>query len=195
MFSGIITTVEKATSFKKDKNSMELAFSIPSGWRLELGESINIDGVCSTIKSLDKKSFSAYYMPETLRKTSLSTLGASHLFNIERCITLATLISGHLVYGHVDTTAKVSKVTQEQESTVLEFTIDKKFTRYIVYKGSISVNGVSLTIVSVDVSTFSVSIIPFTKEHTNLGMLEKGDTVNIEVDMFAKYVEKLLTRT
>lgn len=194
MFSGIITEIKKPNSLSKNKDSMEVVFPIPSGWHIKLGESINIDGVCSTVKGLSSDTFSAYYMPETVRKTSLSTLSKNHRFNIERCITLETLISGHLVYGHVDTIAKVSKVTQDQESTLLEFEIDKNFIRYIVYKGSIAVNGVSLTIVSVGNDTFSVSIIPFTKDHTNLGKLAEGDMVNIEVDMFAKYIEKLLKK-
>lgn len=194
MFSGIISKTSKPTTVKKDKNSMEVVFSVPSSWKIDLGESINIDGVCSTVKEINARSFSVYYMPETLKKTFLSSLGKNHVYNLERCITLETLISGHLVYGHVDTTARVSKITQDQESTLLEFKIDKTFTKYIVYKGSIAVNGVSLTVVSVTADTFSVSIIPFTKKQTNLGALQKGDTVNIEVDMFAKYVEKLLKR-
>lgn len=194
MFSGIITTVGIPKTIKKGKISMEIFFPIPSGWNITLGESINIDGVCSTVKKINFGIFSVYYMPETLKKTSLLSLNKNHVYNLERCITLETLISGHLVYGHIDTTAVVSKITQVQKSTLLEFTIDKAFTKYIVYKGSIAVNGVSLTVVSVTDSSFSVSLIPFTKEHTNLGQLAEKDRANIEVDMFAKYVEKLLKK-
>lgn len=194
MFSGIITNIAKPKAIKKDKNSMEISFSLPSDWNITLGESINIDGVCSTVEDLDAGVFSVYYMPETLKKTSLSTLDKNHTYNMERCITLDTLLSGHLVYGHVDTTAKVQSVNQDQDSTNLEFVIDPVFTKYIVYKGGIAVNGVSLTIVSVTSNTFSVSLIPFTKEHTNLGMLRKGDVVNIEVDVIAKYIEQLLKK-
>lgn len=194
MFSGIITKVSIPKTIKKEKNSMEIVFPLPVDWNISLGESINIDGICSTVKEINSLYFSVYYMPETLRKTSLLSLDQNHIFNMERCITLETLISGHLVYGHVDVTALVSKVTDDYESILLALTINQEFAKYIVYKGSIAVNGVSLTIVSVIDDKFTVSIIPFTKEHTNLGKLAEGDMVNIEVDMFAKYVEKLLSK-
>ena len=130
-------------------------------------------------------------MPETLDKSTFGSLDKNHVFNLERSLTLNTLIGGHLVQGHVDTTARVSSIKNEVESKVLKFEIDKKITKYMVYKGSITVNGVSLTIVSVDSSHFTVSLIPYTLSHTNLSSLKVGDSVNIEVDMMAKYVEKL----
>lgn len=192
MFSGIIKTTEKPINVRKNKNNMEVDFPIPKGWNLELGESVNIDGVCTTVKSLNNKFFSVYYMPETLRITTFGSLEKDHVYNLERCLTLQDLISGHLVYGHVDTTATVRKVTKEEESISLTFEIASEFIKYIVYKGSIAVNGVSLTIVEVDKNSFAVSLIPHTLEHTNLGKLVAGSKVNIEVDMLAKHIEKLI---
>lgn len=195
MFSGIIKKLEKAADIQKGKNSMELLFSIPKDWNIEEGESINIDGICSTVAKIKNGKFQVYYMPETINKTSLSKLNEDHKFNLERCLSLNDLISGHLVYGHVDTTAKVSNVKKERESVTLTFELSPEFTKYIVYKGSITVNGVSLTIVTVDKKSFSVSLIPYTLLHTNLGELKKGSVVNIEVDMLAKHIEKLLQQS
>ena len=130
-------------------------------------------------------------MQETLNKTSLNTLSITHVFNLEKCLTLNSLIGGHLVSGHVDTTAEIVNVIADGESKTLEFKIDPQFIKYIIYKGSICINGVSLTIITVSKNSFSVSLIPHTLSHTNLGELKKHDKVNIEVDMIAKYLEKL----
>lgn len=191
MFSGIIERKEKAKSVENGKDFKRIRLAIPSGWKVTLGESINIDGICSTVENIKGKTFSVYYMPETLRKTNLSKASPTHTFNLEKCLTLQTLIGGHLVSGHVDTTATVSKIEQEGEARILHFKIRPQFTRYIIYKGSICVNGVSLTIVTVTSNSFSVSLIPHTLKHTNLGELKVGDTVNIEVDLVAKYLGKL----
>jgi riboflavin synthase len=133
-------------------------------------------------------------MAETLRRTSFGSLPNSHDFNLEQPLTLNQLIGGHLVQGHVDTTAKVTKIVKEGESQTVWFEIEPKFTKYMIYKGSITINGVSLTVVEIDKTTFSVSLIPYTLTHTNLGHLSIGDMVNIEVDMVAKYIEKLAKR-
>lgn len=193
MFSGIITNIEKAQKITKTKNGLEATLPVPKGWKLELGESINIDGVCSTVKALTKQNFEVYWMAETLSKTNLGSIDKSHVFNLERCITMKDLLSGHLVYGHVDCTATVRSVTTDGESKTIMFELPQSFTKYIIYKGSIAVNGVSLTVVSVNKNSFSVSLIPHTISHTNLGDLNNGDTVNIEVDMMAKYLEKLIS--
>lgn len=195
MFSGIIKNVARAADIQNGKKSMEVLFPVPKGWNIEEGESINIDGICSTVAKITKGKFQVFYMPETLNKTSLSQLKEDHVFNLERCLSMNELISGHLVYGHIDTTAKVSNIKTDNESVVLTFALSPEFTKYIVYKGSVAVNGVSLTIVSVDENSFSVSLIPYTLSHTNLGELKKGSVVNIEVDMLAKHIEKLLQPT
>lgn len=191
MFSGIVEIASKATKIKKENGGLRLYFINTLGFNVKEGESISVDGICSTVEKKTEEVFGFYYMPETLRKTTLSQISNSHTFNLELPLTLGSLVSGHLLSGHIDTTAKVSSIKIEQDAKLIKFKIDNKFTRYIIYKGSIAVNGVSLTIVSVDSNSFSVSLIPYTFSNTNLGDLKAGDSVNIEVDMVAKYVEKL----
>lgn len=195
MFSGIIKNTAKPKSVRKDKESMRLVFPVPKGWELEEGESINIDGICSTVEKTSGRTFQVYYMPETLKRTALKTLSNNHISNLERCLNLNDLIGGHLVYGHVDAAGKVLQVKKVQDSVLVQFNVPSTLTKYMVCKGSVAVNGVSLTIVSANKNSFSVSLIPYTLEHTNLGALKVGDLVNIEVDMFAKHIEKLLARS
>ncbi len=193
MFTGIIQITEKAETIEKNAESIKMSFLIPQGWELVEGESINIDGVCSTVKQLNQNSFSVYYMEETLEKTTIASLDKNHTFNLERSLTLQSLIGGHLVSGHIDTTGKVEKIEEVEDAKVLTFSIKEKFTKYIISKGSIALNGVSLTVVAINATSFTVSLIPYTLTHTNLGELKTGDFVNIEVDMIGKYVEKMVT--
>lgn len=194
MFSGIVTALEKAKKIEKSSQGLGVIFPIPQGWKLKEGESINIDGVCSTVKSLEKNTFSVYYMPETVRVTTLSNLNKNHEFNLERSLTLNSLVGGHLVSGHVDCVGIVKKIKREGESRVLTINLPPQFAKYLIYKGSVSVNGVSLTVVEVGEDNFVVSLIPYTLEHTNLGSLKVGDQVNIEVDLMAKYLEKIINQ-
>lgn len=191
MFSGIIEVLAKPTLFEKSAKSIIASFGIPKGWDVVEGESIIFDGICSTVTKVSKNSFTVYWMQETLSKTHLLSISKDHKFNLERCLTLQKLIGGHLVMGHVDTTGEVLEIKKVGEDMILKIGLGSSFTRYIIYKGSIAVNGVSLTIVSVSKNAFTVSLIPYTQAHTNLGSLKKGDRVNIEVDMIAKYLEKL----
>lgn len=194
MFSGIIEKKVKALEIKKNKNAYSVVFPVPHGWIIKEGDSINIDGICTTVAEISPGAFGIYWMPETVKQTAMSNLAEDHPFNLEQPLTLEALISGHLISGHIDTTALVTNISEEQESKTITFSIDPDFVKYIIYKGSIAVNGVSLTIVSVDDDSFSISLIPYTLSHTNLGTLQKGDTVNIEIDMIAKYVEKLIAQ-
>lgn len=193
MFSGIVEGLENAVKIKKNDQSMEVTLPVPKNWSIKTGDSVSIDGICSTVKEAKDKTFSVYYMPETIRKTNLSKVSETHQFNLERSLRLNSFLGGHLVSGHIDATAKVLKITTEQDALIVIFTIDSSCARYIIYKGSIAVNGVSLTIVDVDKDSFMVSLIPYTQTHTNLGFLKVGDVVNIEVDLIAKYVEKMLS--
>lgn len=194
MFSGIITSQQKPKRITKTNKSLELTFATPKGRKISEGDSIAVDGVCLTVACKTTKDFRVFLMAETLRRTSFGSVAEDHAFNLEQPLTLNSLIGGHLVQGHVDTTAKVTKIIEEGESRTVWFEIDAKFTKYMIYKGSITVNGVSLTLVDVTRDSFSVSLIPYTLRHTNLGSLKTGDTVNIEVDMIAKYIEKLAKR-
>lgn len=191
MFSGIIQAKIQQIEKEKKEHSITLCLPIPHRWHVSLGESISIDGICSTVKEVDATSFTVYWMDETVKKTTVKSLPDSHFYNLEKCLTLQSLIGGHLVTGHIDTVGKVEKIENIEESRTLTFSLSPAYTKYIIYKGSIAVNGVSLTIVSVTKDFFTVSLIPYTLEHTNLGELKPGDSVNIEVDMIAKYVERL----
>ncbi|MBI2601137.1 riboflavin synthase [Candidatus Daviesbacteria bacterium] len=191
MFSGIIEKKTKAIELNKNKNSIILTFARPKKWRLSEGESICIDGICSTVSKITSDTFSVYYMSETLSKTHLIFVDGSHEFNLEQSLRLTSLVGGHLVSGHIDTVGKVVNISKKEDSSVVKIEIPPEFSRYIIYKGSICVNGVSLTVVNIDKNVFTVSLIPYTLAKTNLGSLKVEDLVNIEVDLLAKYLEKL----
>jgi riboflavin synthase len=191
MFTGIIKEILKPVKFVRNSDSVLVTFKIPEGWNLEEGESINIDGVCSTVTEIGE-TFTVFYMAETLAKTTLNSLDKTHQFNLERSLTLESLVGGHLVAGHIDTTAEVKSVETEGESEILTFNLDKEFIKYLIYKGSVAINGVSLTVTTVNDESFSVSLIPHTLQKTNLNDLKVGESVNIEVDLIAKYIEKLV---
>lgn len=158
------------------------------------GDSINVNGVCLTVVQLDGDVFSADVIPETLRRSALGELRAGAPVNLERAATLATRLGGHLVQGHVDGVGAVLDVTPGERYTDVRVALPPGLSRYVVEKGSIAVDGVSLTVVSVTDQEFTVSLIPTTLELTTLGRRHVGDLVNLEVDVFAKYVEKLVTR-
>ncbi len=191
MFSGIIQETAKAKNIQRQGKNLWLQISAPKGFKAKVGESISVDGICSTVEQKKGNCFSFYYMPETLRKTTISKIPDSHVFNLEKSLTLQSLIGGHLVSGHIDTTAVLESITKQGDSKLIKFKINQRLTKYIIYKGSITINGVSLTVVSAGKDYFTVSIIPYTQRHTNLGQLKIGNTVNIELDLIAKYIEKL----
>lgn len=192
MFNGIITSTQKPISVKRHRESIRLTVPIPQSWKLRVGDSVAIDGICFTVEKIDTTSFLVYAMAETLRRTTLKDLPDDHIFNLEQPLKLADFIGGHVVSGHVDTVATVKSTLNVEESRDVAFTIDKDFTKYLVDKGSVAVNGVSLTVTAVTDATFSVSLIPYTLSHTNLGSLKAGDKVNVELDMIAKQLEKLI---
>lgn len=191
MFSGIIRGYQKPTKIRKVNDGLRMEVPIPKGWKIIEGDSISLDGVCTTAEKVKDGKFETFLMRETLDKSTLGSIEQNHFLNMELPLRLNDLVGGHLVSGHVDTIAKVLKIVDEIDSKVITFEIDKKFTKYIIYKGSICVNGVSLTVTNVRVSSFSVALIPYTLKNTNLGELKKGSVVNIELDLVAKYLEKL----
>ncbi len=194
MFSGIVETISPVIKVSNRRQQRVLAIRKPRGWTLREGESVCVEGVCSTVQSFNKDTFRVVYMPETLRKTTLGDLHTGDKVNLERCLTLQSLIGGHLVQGHVDTTARIRDIRSEGEAAIYTFEIPARFSRYIVPKGSIAVDGISLTVVDADRSAFQCSLLAYTLEHTTLGMKRAGDRVNIEVDILAKYVERLLKK-
>jgi len=194
VFSGIIETTSPVLRISNARRQRILTIRKPRGWKLQDGESVSIEGVCSTVQSFDRNSFRVVYMPETLRKTTLGEFQTGDAVNLERCLTLQSLIGGHLVQGHVDATARIKSIRSEGEARLFTFAIPARLSRYIVPKGSIAVDGISLTVVEATRSTFQCSLLAYTLEHTTLGGKKAGQQVNIEVDVLGKYIERLLKK-
>jgi riboflavin synthase len=158
-----------------------------------LGDSIAVNGCCLTVAERDGETFTADVMRETLDKTSLGALAPGSRVNLERAVTPTTRLGGHIVQGHVDGTGSVVRRAPSEHWEVVEISLPAELSRYLVAKGSISVDGISLTVVDVHEDSFTVSLIPETLSRTTLGAKEPGERVNLEVDVVAKYVERLLT--
>ncbi len=188
MFTGIIEEVGRVTSAQAG-NLVIAASNVLKG--TELGESIAVNGVCLTVTNFDASSFLVDIMPETLKRTNLGLLHAGDRVNLERSLALGGRMGGHLVPGHVDDTGRVASVMQDGGAMLIRFEAAPEVMRYIVEKGFVAVDGVSLTIVAKDASSFQVSVVDYTREHTTLGSRQVGDLVNLEVDIIAKYVEQL----
>jgi riboflavin synthase len=160
-----------------------------------LGDSISVNGCCLTVAGRDHETFTADVMRETLDKTSLGALAPGARVNLERAVTAATRLGGHIVQGHVDGTGEVLARTPSEHWEVVEVSLPAALARYLVPKGSVTVDGISLTVVDVGATSFTVSLIPETLARTTLGFKQPGDPVNLEVDVIAKYVERLLDPT
>ena len=193
MFTGIIQgkgrVVEKRPAGGGMVFSLEADFDLPDP---EEGESIAVNGVCLTAREMTGRRFCVDVSPESLARTTLGRLAVGGVVNLERALKLSDRLGGHLVSGHVDGVAPVIDLQPEGDFVRFTFGVPAGFARYIIEKGSIAVNGISLTVNRCDQKSFSVAIIPHTLEVTTLGGLGKGDEVNIEVDLIGKYVEKLL---
>jgi len=187
VFTGIVEEIGRVT-LAQSNNLVISASDVLQG--IEPGGSIAVNGVCLTVINFDGNSFSVNIMPETLKQTNLGLLGAGDEVNLERPLTLGKPLGGHLVQGHIDGTGRVASITWEGEAMLIRFEAPLEVRRYLVEKGFIAVDGVSLTTVSRDTSSFQVSIVDFTRRHTTLGSRQVGDTVNLEVDIIAKYVEQ-----
>lgn len=159
----------------------------------KIGDSIAINGVCQTVTKLGSNFFEAQVSTETLSVTTFSNLKRSDTVNLERALTLNSRLGGHIVSGHVDGLAKVKTITKQSDFYVLKFELEKDSAKYVVKKGSVTINGISLTVANIDNNVFEVAIIPHTFENTCLKNLKSGDFVNLETDVLAKYVEKLLS--
>lgn len=158
---------------------------------MNIGDSIAVNGACLTVISVDKKSFSVELMPETVRRTNLGRLCYGERVNLERALLADGRFGGHFVQGHVDDVGKIVSVWREDRAVILRLAAPQHLMRYIVDKGFIAVDGVSLTVIEPEDSSFSVSLVGYTLEHTTLGQKRPGDIVNLEVDIIGKYVERL----
>ena len=188
MFTGIVEEVGRVTLAQSGKLVIS-ASEVLQG--IELGGSIAVNGVCLTITSFGTSSFSVDIMLETLKRTNLGLLSAGDEVNLERPLTMEKPLGGHLVQGHVDDTGRIASIIWEGEAMLIRFEAPHEVMRYVMEKGFIAVDGVSLTVVTKDASSFQVSVVDFTRKHTTLGSRRVGDLVNLEVDIIAKYVEQL----
>ena len=193
MFTGIIEEVGHVKSLHRGAKSFTLEVEAEKVLEETLvGDSIATNGVCLTVTSLTGHGFTADVMPETVSRTALGELVSGSPVNLERALSLQTRLGGHIVSGHIDGTGRIADRRQDDTALWLTIECDSKLLRYIIEKGSVTLQGVSLTVARVDASSFAVSLIPHTQAATTLHQAKVGDLVNIENDIIAKYVEKLL---
>jgi riboflavin synthase len=191
MFTGLVQATAAVTGLDEGRLTVEGA----PGLELKEGDSVAVNGVCLTATAVTEDGFRADVMAETLRRTALGDVREGGRVNLELPLRAGDPLGGHVVQGHVDGVGIVTEVTAEGFASLVTIAAPPELLRYVVEKGSIAVEGVSLTVADVDAETFTVSLIPETLERTTLGGLEPGRRVNLEVDVLAKYVEKLVSRT
>ena len=191
MFTGIVEEVGSVVNISS--NGMTIAAEKVMS-DLKLGDSIAVNGACLTAVSLSPAEFSVDLSPETMRRTSLGDLAAGGAVNLERALSASDRMGGHIVQGHVDGTGRVTSSREDGDSLVFSVRAPKRLMPYIVEKGFIAVDGISLTVVKVGTSSFTLAVIPFTLRNTNLATVSVGARVNLEADILAKYVENLLRR-
>jgi riboflavin synthase len=191
MFTGIVEEIGTVKETSRDHLTFE-AHSVLEGTKE--GDSIAVNGVCLTVVSLENRGFGVDVMPQTLRCTNLGRLHYGGQVNLERALVLGERLGGHLVLGHVDDTGEVLDVSREETARIMRISAAAELMPYVVDKGFVAVDGVSLTVVDVDDVSFVVSLVAYTMENTTLGRKRPGDVVNLEVDVIAKYVENLKGR-
>jgi riboflavin synthase len=195
MFTGLVETTARVRRIDPDGDGVRLDVETPLAAELNQGDSVAVNGVCLTALEPRADGFKADVMAETLRRSSLGPLTAGDSINVELPLRAGDRLGGHVVQGHVDGVGVVRETRADGFSRVVTVDAPPELLRYVVEKGSIAVDGVSLTVAAVDEASFSVALIPETLERTTLGTAEPGRPVNLEVDVFAKYVEKLMVRT
>ena len=191
MFTGIVEEVGVVANIS-DNGMTVRATKVTED--LKLGDSIAVNGTCLTAVSFDRTEFSVDLSPETMRRTSLGQLSVGGPVNLERALLASDRMGGHIVQGHVDGTGRVMSTKRDRDSTIFRIRVPKRLNRYIVEKGFVAVDGISLTVVKRGASSFTLAVIPYTLANTNLAALSVGDRVNLEADILAKYVESLLDR-
>ncbi len=227
MFTGIVQKISTVEKISERGGSFSVFIKIPKGWKIRKGESIAVNGICSTVRNIFKNIFEVEYMPETIGKTTAGNFNNGTIVNLEKSLKASDLLGGHIVQGHVDAAGKIidirkakeparnasqfekiqenkNKPESKKESTnfqrhgeaggskILKVKIPKEFMKFVAEKGSIAIDGISLTVVKAGVDWFTVSLVSYTLENTNLGQVAVGDYVNVETDVLAKYLNKLL---
>lgn len=195
MFTGIIETLGQLTELKTEKGNIHLTVRSEISPELKIDQSVSHNGVCLTVVNLNGEHHVVTAIKETLLKSNLGSLKVGDFINLERCMQMNGRLDGHIVQGHVDQTAKCTLVKQLAGSWEYTFQYDAALGNVTVEKGSICINGISLTVVDSQQNSFSVAIIPYTFEHTNMQYLKEGDTVNLEFDIIGKYVARLIGRS
>ena len=189
MFTGIIEEVGEVRSNEEGTIAIKAKKIL---WGTNLGDSIAVNGVDLTAKHFDEEGFIANVMPETYRRSNLGELKAGDPINLERSIQLAGRLSGHIVRGVVEATGTIDSFTPEGEAIILRINASPEILRYVIMKGPVTIDGISLTVMAKDDHSFSVSLVQYTQENTNLHARQPGDRVNLETDIIARYVEAML---
>ncbi|WP_306550480.1 riboflavin synthase [Daejeonella sp.] len=192
MFTGIIETIGRVIELKKDQDNLHLIIESDISNELKIDQSVAHNGVCLTVVAMADGTHTVTAVAETLNKSNLGKLKEGDLINLERCMQMNGRLDGHIVQGHVDQTGICTEVNDRSGSWEYSFRYDPSQGNVTVEKGSICVNGISLTVVNSIENSFSVAIIPYTYEHTNMQHIKKGDTVNLEFDIIGKYVARLM---
>ena len=191
MFTGIVEEVGVVARRRDHRRTVQARTVLGD---MKLGASIAVNGTCLTVVAMNEDSFSVDLSPETLRRTSFTGLAEGNVVNLERPLLVTDRLGGHIVQGHIDGTGRITSCTPEEDCVILRVRSPKKLMPYIVEKGFIAVDGISLTVVKRSALSFSLSVIPYTLQNTNLQGKTPGDLVNLEADILAKYVENLLSR-
>ncbi|WP_431134001.1 riboflavin synthase [Psychroserpens mesophilus] len=191
MFTGIIEDLGIVTKLENENENLHLTMRSKITHELKIDQSISHNGICLTVVDIDDDTYTVTAIKETLDKTNLSQLKTGDLVNIERAMKLGDRLDGHIVQGHVDQTAVCKHIKNTNGSWVFTFEYDKALNNITIEKGSITVNGVSLTVVDSKTHMFSVAIIPYTYEHTNFNIFTEGTVVNLEFDVVGKYIKRL----
>ena len=192
MFTGLVETKGLIDSFQKNEDGMILRLNHNDSFEVSINDSVSCNGVCLTVVRTDKNSFEVQLVNETLDRTTAEFWKEKDELNLERALLPSTRMGGHFVQGHVDCVTKILKIKHFDKSSTWTFKMNDDIEKYIVEKGSIALNGVSLTVASKDKNSFDVALIPHTIELTTFGNLTIGDSVNVEVDILGKYIENFL---
>ena len=192
MFTGIIKEIGSIKNITKKDDNFVIEIRASQVLKdLKTGDSVNVEGICSTVTETTKDSFIVSYMPETLKRTTVSLWKINDKLNLEPAMILSDKINGHLVQGHIDAIGSIKKITKGKDSSEIEVSYPQDLAKFIAFKGSVCVDGISLTVSQIEDDCFTVSIIPYTALNTTLGNKRENDKVNIEVDMISRYLKQL----